>query len=223
MFALHEQQFKKNWGINGNGCNSICNNNRKTYNTDIYTFTVTGANSISGVLKPCPTNAQIILESSDINPNDADNILGASIACDPNDTYLGHYWGSFVPTATGMIVISVYLNDTIAVPTGVGNQTINTWSPTLVGGKTFSVLITPSTPIAQYTTVQGDLYDKIAGTEGTITLQLWDTYKNRVYTGGDNLELAMLGVAGMYIDVGGCSLCFLIYIIVIDIRRLGYY
>lgn len=43
----------------------------------------------------------------------------------------------------------------------------------------------------------GDLYDKVAGTVGLVTLQMWDAYNNRVLTGGQTLELALLAVGGL--------------------------
>lgn len=43
----------------------------------------------------------------------------------------------------------------------------------------------------------GTLYDNIAGVSTTVSIQLRDYYENKLQTGGHNLELALLGVAGM--------------------------
>lgn len=160
-------------------------NNRKTDNSDVYSFTVTGANNLEGVMKPCPkvalsasTSTSSVASGDTVNPTALDDIIGAQVACTANDPYLGHYWASFTPTATGIITVSVFLD-------GV-----------LVNNKTYDALIIPADPWAELTTIQGDLYNKIAGTEATVTLQLWDQFKNRVYPGGHMLELALLGVAG---------------------------
>lgn len=153
-------------------------NNRKTDNSDVYTFSVTGANTIDGVMKPCPKTTASAGAEDTVNPTDLPDIIGAQIACTPDDPHLGHYWASFMPTATGVITISVFLDGE------------------LVDSKTYDALIIPFNPVAELTTIQGDLYNKVAGTEATVTLQLWDEFKNRVYPGGHHLELALLGVAG---------------------------
>lgn len=162
-------------------------NNRKTSNDDRYTYVVSGANSLFGELLPCPKG----LVASEVNlaiaadPDNAGALIGASIACDQNDEFLGHYWGEFTPTVTGNITIAVYLNNT-------GDGSV----PTLVDDRSYDALVIPAAPVAELTTIQGDLHDKTAGEEGSIELQLWDRFKNRIYPGGHKIELALLGVGG---------------------------
>jgi hypothetical protein len=68
--------------------------NRKTDYNDQFSFVVSGANSLSGDLKPCPL------------PRSRDHPI-----CDPLDAMDGYYYGSFVPIYTGTIIIDVYLRN----------------------------------------------------------------------------------------------------------------
>ncbi len=44
----------------------------------------------------------------------------------------------------------------------------------------------------------GDLYDRVAGVDGFVDLQLYDEFRNIVTYGGAALELVLLGVGGSF-------------------------
>lgn len=143
-------------------------NNRKNDSIAKYYFNVTGANTISDtLLQQCPF------------PGDASHPI-----CNPNDRYLGHYFGSFVPLYKGTIKISIKL--------GVGKNIQN--SP-------FTATIYPGPPKAELSTVIGGstlntsvLWNTVAGVDSFISIQLRDTYNNTLITGGTYMEMALYGV-----------------------------
>lgn len=140
--------------------------NRKTGYNDKYTFTVTGANTLSGTMMPCPEP----------------RVLNHEI-CDPFDEKDGYYWAEFQPFYTGTIKVSVFLQVNASYKTEVSN------SP-------FIAVIYPSGPKAEKTDVTGTLSDNTAGVPAYVYLQARDYYGNRLITGGKNVELVLLGVGG---------------------------
>jgi hypothetical protein len=103
------------------------NGNRKSGYEDVYTFTVSGTNFLSGILSPCPS------------PRPAKHPI-----CDPIDRLDGYYWGSFEPTITGTIKISVFLKNRDSTLSEISN------SP-------FFATIFPSDPKAEATDISGEL------------------------------------------------------------------
>lgn len=101
-------------------------NNRKTGYEDIYVFTVSGSNTESGVMKPCPT------------PRVAHHAV-----CDPFDDLGGYYWGEFLPLYTGTIVVQIYLQVNVSYKAEISN------SP-------FIATIYPSGPKAENTDISGN-------------------------------------------------------------------
>lgn len=81
--------------------------NRKSTSNDVYVFSVHGSNNITGSLSLCPF------------PGVPDHPV-----CSPTDTYPSHYWGSFTPLKTGLIVVEVSL-----VNGGVQKQVSNSPFP----------------------------------------------------------------------------------------------
>lgn len=167
------------------------NDNREVSYNDTFLFQITGSNTMNGKLQPCPWPR--------VNPHPA---------CDPSDLLGGYYFGSFVPLVTGTIEIRVFLNDS-----GVLVEISN--SP-------FYALISPSKAKAENSDVSGNLllyhvicslhdnhahtghfplissgvlYDNIAGQWADVPVQLRDYFGNKLNKGGDELELALIGVA----------------------------
>ena len=104
-------------------------NNRKTNYEDVYSFTVTGANNLTGILYPCPVGI-----AANQHP-----------ICDIDDLLAGHYFGYFTPLYTGEITISVFLD----------SKQIN--YPVELYNSPFTALIIPSNPKAEYSDVSGNL------------------------------------------------------------------
>jgi len=71
-------------------------NNRKADNNDLFTYSVSGANSLSGNLLSCPVTGE----------------YASMFTCDPLDGDMGHYYGIFTPTKRGNINVNVYLSKT---------------------------------------------------------------------------------------------------------------
>lgn len=139
--------------------------NRKSTTSDTYSFTVSGSNTLSGTMLPCP------------QPPSVDHPI-----CDPTDTQLGHYYGFFTPHYTGQIVVEIFFD---YPDTGAKKKVKN--SP-------FGALISPSAVHAEICTVRGALYDNVAGVDAFITVQLRDNWGNTLWRGGQSVELAQIGV-----------------------------
>lgn len=103
--------------------------NRKSGYSDIYVFNISGSNSLSGILQPCP------------NPRVLDHPI-----CDPYDLRGGAYFGSFVPTKTGVITIEIFLKN------------ISRSSFTEISNSPFTALIDPSGPKAENTDISGSYF-----------------------------------------------------------------
>jgi hypothetical protein len=140
--------------------------NRKTDYNDKYFFEVSGANTITGYMQPCPY------------PRVPDHPV-----CNVFDEVAGYYWGQFVPKFTGVSTISVFLNDSTH-----HNQRKE------ITNSSFHALIVPSEPKAEFTDVFGVLYENIAGVPATISLQLRDYFHNKLISGGYDIDTAILGV-----------------------------
>ncbi len=103
-------------------------NNRKTGYEDVYVFSVAGANTLSGILQPCP---------SPRNPHHP--------ICDPYDDLEGYYWGEFLPIYTGRIVVSIFLQ-------------VNSSFKSEISNSPFIATIYPSGPKAENTDIAGRLF-----------------------------------------------------------------
>lgn len=145
--------------------------NRKTSNTDTFTYQVTGGpHPLSGTLQPCPLPPV---------PNHP--------ACSPDDLYAGHYWGQFVPIDTGYNSLYIY-----QIPPGWSGP--GTGTPVPLPNTPYSIYIWPGHASAENAIVTGDIYDTIAGQDSYVDIQLRDFYKNNLVTGGQMMELVMMGV-----------------------------
>ena len=143
--------------------------NRKTTNTDAYTYSASsssGGGTLAGALSPCP-----------IYPDPSHPV------CDPYDTALGHYWGFYIPQSTGTWQLTVYLGSAPAT------------RKKLVLGAPFVQTISPGSPMAENTDINGPLYDNVAGTTAVFSLLLRDAFKNALISGGNAVEVVLLGVA----------------------------
>jgi hypothetical protein len=176
-------------------------NNRKESRSDVYTFTVTGANLVSSTqMLPCPS------------PPQSDHAI-----CDALDAEAGLYFGVFTPTAAGTNTVRVFLETDIAVIAGYLNSRALAVSPAVeLQTSGFTQTVRPSGPVATYSDVTGQfafllnslrsplsppsgtLYDNVAGVTATVHVQTRDAFRNLVTVGGQSLELALLGVAGQW-------------------------
>jgi hypothetical protein len=129
--------------------------------------------------------------------------------CNFDDSYGGHYWGSFLPTIAGEIEISVYLMDSDAVRRLQSASASVTASASVaaddvsmhrrlqsseLSNSPFSATILPSASKSENTDLTGALYDSTAGVTSTVYLQLRDYFSNKLISGGTNVELALIGV-----------------------------
>ena len=147
-------------------------NNRKNDPIAKYYFSVSGNNTVASTeLLPCPKPGV---------PNHP--------ICDPDDKYVGHYYGSYIPLKKGTSIISIkldigsskvdILNSPFTSTVGPGPQSAE--MSTVIGGNT------PSTSV---------LWNTVAGVESSISVQLRDKQNNTLDSGGHYMELALYGVA----------------------------
>ncbi len=117
-------------------------NNRKDSRSDVYTFTVTGANLVlSTQMLPCPS------------PPQNDHAI-----CDALDTEAGHYFGVFTPTFAGVNTVRVFLETDSTVIAGYLNNRALATSPAvelLTSG--FTQTVVSSGPFATNSDVTGEL------------------------------------------------------------------
>lgn len=142
-------------------------NNRKFEFSDRYFFNTSGAEMISG---------QMIVAAE------------ATAVSDSLPLYLslgtgGDYIATFVPSVIGDLKISVFLE----APDGTMLEVSN--SP-------FVARIHPSSPVASLTDIDGVLYDTVAGLPTFINIHLRDKDNNQLESGGHEMEMVALGVAG---------------------------
>ena len=150
--------------------------NRMTTYSDIYYFEITGANSITGYMEPCPF------------PRDPNHPI-----CDPSDQQAGYYFGVYTPEFSGNNQLRIDLVTTLPT-TGNGRRLTETL--TQIGNSPFTVIIYPSTARAENTDISGTLTDNTAGESTSIYLHLRDAYRNALLrTGNTQIECAFLGVA----------------------------
>ena len=147
-------------------------NNRRTSLGDVYTYEVTGANSLQGNLSPCPKPPI---------PNHP--------ICDGYDLLLGHYWGTFTPVYKGTISVAVFLlSSSHQILTDVvGKEALlnSPWTSTIFPGQS----------VAANTDIDGNIYDTVAGDPNTLLIKLRDENRNLLISGGHMLEYVMYGVA----------------------------
>jgi hypothetical protein len=141
--------------------------NRKSTNTDNFVFIVSGANNVSSTrLVSCESITDATISSH----------------CNPTEEANGHYLGWFTPYHVGYITIHVKLLDPVThVFTDVSN------SP-------FTAYIHENFADASTTAISGDIYNQIAGVDSHVYLVLYDSWGNRITTGGAHIEMALLGV-----------------------------
>jgi hypothetical protein len=141
-------------------------NNSENKSSTVFTYSMSGANSLSGNLLPCPVS-----DSS-----------GTSYVCDESYGVNGHYYAIFTPTYRGTIQIDVYLKH-------------NASSTSPLQESPYFAYINSASPKAENTVLLGTLYDNVAGTEAFVDLQLKDEFFNDLEFGGHKIELALLCVA----------------------------
>jgi hypothetical protein len=107
--------------------------NRKEDYNDVYRFVVNGTNDITGTLMPCPSPP----------------VVGHPI-CDVDDALGGHYWGTYLPTISGINDVSVFL---VSPATGARRRLATTSS---LLGAPFQAKIQPSAPKAESTDISGE-------------------------------------------------------------------
>src|SRR5689334_21472873 len=115
------------------------------------------------------------------NITGSNNLTGCMISCiignicnDTLDSFLGRYSGSYIPTKSGVSILSVYQVDNCTSP-GSYHEISN--SP-------YHVTVIPTSAAANMSIVRGAIYDNIAGDIGVVNVLLRDVYGNRLQVGG---------------------------------------
>lgn len=195
-------------------------NNRKSDYADTYTFTVNGTSTLSGVLEPCPSPPEPHHPVCDVDDHKAGHYFGYFV---PPHTGLitirvflktgptteeelqnSPFTALIAPSApsaelsdvsgTGDAVTCVFCMlaaSCLAIAYIAGLVAcFNAWLSRLMAPHCNRAVV-----FLICATI-GTLYDNVAGEPATVSLQLRDYFRNKLLTGGRDLELALLGVGG---------------------------